>query len=162
MAASPKPRSKRRAPFPKTSRDGASGANKKTPENMTAALAVLRMATGTPSKAAATIGVDRRTLYMWRESDLEFARAWDEAAEASIDDLEEAARVRGVDGVITHESWRDGAKTGETRTYSDGMLSLLLKGRRRSVFGDKQEVTGPQGGPIQHDVTIKFVSVEKK
>lgn len=34
------------------------------------------------------------------------------------------------------------------RKYSDTLLQFLLKGRRRAVFGDKQEITGAGGSPL--------------
>lgn len=34
------------------------------------------------------------------------------------------------------------------REYSDRLLELLLKARRRSVFGDKVEATGKDGAPL--------------
>lgn len=35
--------------------------------------------------------------------------------------------------------------------YSDSLLAMLLKGNRRSKYGDKQEITGLNGGPVQID-----------
>lgn len=34
------------------------------------------------------------------------------------------------------------------RVYSDSLLSLLLKGRRKAVFADRTEITGADGGPV--------------
>jgi len=34
------------------------------------------------------------------------------------------------------------------RKYSDGLAQFLLKGYRRSKFGDKQEITGANGGAL--------------
>lgn len=35
--------------------------------------------------------------------------------------------------------------------YSDSLLAMLLKGNRRSKYGDKQEITGLNGGPVVID-----------
>lgn len=39
--------------------------------------------------------------------------------------------------------------------YSDALLMFVLKGNRRRVYGDKTEVTGANGGPIQMDEVKK-------
>lgn len=39
--------------------------------------------------------------------------------------------------------------------YSDSLLAMLLKGNRRSKYGDKTEITGADAGPIQIDETKK-------
>jgi hypothetical protein len=38
---------------------------------------------------------------------------------------------------------------------SDALLQFVLKGRRRSTYGDKQEITGVDGGPLQIDETAR-------
>lgn len=35
------------------------------------------------------------------------------------------------------------------KKYSDTLLAQRLKGRRRRVYGDKTEVSGPNGGPVE-------------
>ena len=37
--------------------------------------------------------------------------------------------------------------------YSDQLLALLLKANNRRKFGDKQEITGADGGPLQVEAT---------
>lgn len=41
------------------------------------------------------------------------------------------------------------------RKYSDALLMFQLKGLRRRVYGDKQEITGENGGPIMMDATTR-------
>lgn len=43
-------------------------------------------------------------------------------------------------------------KIATTKKYSDSLLALRLKGRRRRVYGDKTEITGAGGGPIEVQV----------
>lgn len=38
------------------------------------------------------------------------------------------------------------------KKYSDALLALRLKGRRRRIYGDKTEISGPNGGPIEVQV----------
>lgn len=41
------------------------------------------------------------------------------------------------------------------RKHSDAMLSMWLKGRRKSVFADRTEITGADGGPLAVDETTR-------
>jgi hypothetical protein len=42
------------------------------------------------------------------------------------------------------------------RKHSDAILALVLKGRRKKVYADRTELTGPEGGPVQQiDETAK-------
>lgn len=133
---------------------------KKTPQNMEAFLAVMRMPTGSVRKACEVIGIDRRTAFLWKEKDEEFRARWEDAVEDGVDGLEEEARRRGVEGFLKPVSI--GGVREEVREYSDTMLKLVLQGRRNTVFGHKTEVTGPGGGAIQHNVTVEFVKSDKK
>jgi len=119
-------------------------------------------------------GVDRTTAWRAREKDEEFAAAWEGAMEAGIDRAEQAAYSRAVDGwsepVIDKGrlAWAyqrtvdaEGKETyspvldanGQpvpltVKKHSDSLLQFVLKGRRRAVYGDKQEITGANGGPV--------------
>lgn len=73
------------------------------------------------TEAARAAGVDRRTVYKWRDADPEFAASWSDAEEAAADKLEQIAFER--------------AKNGQ----SDRMLEILLKGHRPK-YRDKTQV----------------------
>ena len=55
--------------------------------------------TANVTASARVTGFDRRTAYAHRLADPEFAADWDDALEASIDDLEGEARRRAMEGV---------------------------------------------------------------
>lgn len=155
------PRSRNRT-HPKTSSTpGQFGLSKKSPETKVAFLAVLATPLGNPTKASRAIGIDRRTAYNWKNSDKDFSDAWDAACEEGVDLLEEEARRRGHDGITVPIFNKDGDQVGERKEYSDTLLGLVLKGRRSKVFRDKLEHSGPDGGAIQHEVTVKFVTAGK-
>lgn len=144
--------------FPRSSRPPLGSSNKfgpkDTPEARVAFLAVLAKG-GSPHKAASAIGIDRRTAFVWKAKDAEFAELWDDAVEAGNDGLEDEARRRAVDGIdkpITVAGDREVVKE-----YSDTLLTLMLKGRRRAVYSDKVEHSGVNGAPIQHEITVRFV-----
>ena len=56
--------------------------------------------------------------------------------------------------------WHQGSLVGTERVYSDALLTLLLKGRRKKVYADRTELTGADGGPVaQIDETAKAARV---
>lgn len=81
---------------------------------------------------AAMIG--RSAAYDWRRDDPDFRAAWDEAEEEAVDKLEEVARKRAIDS-------------------SDRMMEILLKAHRPEKYVERvrSELSGPNGGPIQHE-----------
>lgn len=124
--------------------------------------------------ACTAAGVSRVLAYNYRREDKAFEAAWNDAIEDGIDNAEAEAYRRGVTGFtepLTHqgqisyetEKYLDDAGAERfrfatdpegnkipitVRKHSDPMLQFFLKGRRRSVYGDKQELTGAGGGAL--------------
>ena len=138
------------------------------------------------SHACRAVGISYRHAYKTRETDEDFARAWDEALEQGIDRAEQEAFRRAVVGfeepvidkgrlayryerVVTDEGAEQyrplldphGQPVPLTvRKHSDALLGLVLKGRRKKVYADRTELTGPEGGPVaQVDETAKAARV---
>lgn len=136
--------------------------------------------------ACEAAGIDRTTAWRAREADEEFAKAEQEAMEEGIDRAEAEAFRRGVVGfeepvidkgrlAYRYERYLDDDgiehyrlqldDNGQpipltVRKHSDAMLGLLLKGRRKKVYADRTELTGPEGGPVQQvDETAKAARV---
>lgn len=95
----------------------------------------------------------------------EFAAAWDDAIQESLDDLESEARRRARFGVTRLKFTRGGdpiylPNTGDEQIqyseqeYSDSLMQFLLRVHR---YGDKHqhELTGKDGAPIavRHDIS---------
>ena len=110
------------------------------------------------SKSCELSGLARQTAYEWKADDPDFAAAWEKALSIGADKLEEEAIRRAYEG-YDKPVYQSGQLVGIVREYSDTLMCLLLKGRKRAVFGDKvqQELSGPEGGPIQAAVTVEFV-----
>lgn len=69
----------------------------------------------------------------------------------AADKLEAEARRRALEG--TEEPvYQGGLLVGTKRVYSDSLMALLLKGRRKKVFADRTELTGADGGPARLEV----------
>ena len=70
--------------------------------------------------AALAAGVERRTIYRWRDRDPEFAKAWREAREGMVEDLEMEAYKRAFGG-------------------NDRLLMFLLKSYKPVTYNQRQQ-----------------------
>jgi hypothetical protein len=104
--------------------------------------------TGILSDAAAAAGVDRSNVWRRRQDDAEFAQAVEQALDMAADKLEAEARRRALEGV-EEPVYQGGQLVGTKTVYSDSLLALLLKGRRKKVFAERIEQTGADGGPVK-------------
>lgn len=107
-------------------------------------------ATDHVQKAVAKSGLPSRTVYYWRDNDPAFAQRWAEAREKYVDELEAEARRRAVEGT-DKGVWHQGNLVGTEKQYSDSLLALMLKAKRKREYGDssKVELSGPDGGPVK-------------
>lgn len=106
--------------------------------------------TGSVTKAIALTGVKVRTLYGLKKSDEEFAKQWEAALDAGVDQLIDEARRRAYDGVEEQVFDKNGQLTGVRKKFSDILLMFLIKAKRpeyRDRYG--VEMTGKDGGPIE-------------
>jgi hypothetical protein len=81
------------------------------------------------------LGINRVTMYRWRQTDPLFAQTYSDAMEAGTDLIEQEARRRAVEG-YDRPIFQRGALVGLERVYSDLLLMMLLRGRRPEVFRD--------------------------
>ena len=102
------------------------------------------------AKAARAVGYTRQRMYQMRDEDPAFAEAWNEALLEAIDMAEGEVYRRGVKGTLK-PVYQGGAKVGTIREYSDTLLIFLLKAHKPEKYREtsRQELTGPDGGPIQ-------------
>jgi hypothetical protein len=113
------------------------------------------------TRATEAAVIARTTVYYWRQHDPVFAQEWENAMEASADLLEDEARRRAVEGV-EENIYYGGKVVGAARKYSDSLLTMLLKGRRPSVYRDRlsAELSGPDGGPLLMTDTERGARIE--
>lgn len=107
-------------------------------------------------------GVSRRSLFDWRKDDPEFGARVDEAIDMGTDLYEDEMRRRALEGV-ERTIFQKGEAVGTETVYSDGLLSMALTGRRPEKWGkNRTEISGPNGGPVEHRVEVEFVSPKGK
>lgn len=119
------------------------------------------------TKAARWAGWTRQWVYVLRDEDPDFAKAWDEALEESVDLCEGELHRRAFDGTLK-PVYQGGVKVGTVREYSDTLAIFLMKAHRPDKYREmtRTELTGKGGGPmeVKHHLmdTIEKVYGDKK
>lgn len=103
---------------------------------------------GLETRAAKSAGSSLTTIRRHAQTDPDFMIQIELAKEEAADHLEAEARRRAISGIEKPVTFQ-GVITDTYKEYSDSLLAKLLTGRRRSVFGDKREITGAGGAPVQ-------------
>jgi hypothetical protein len=112
--------------------------------------------TANVTASAAAINSHRNTVYDWRERDLEFAAAWDNAIEVATDALEAEARRRALEGVLEPviSQGRIVMMNDEplyVRKYSDNLMLAQLRAHRPEKYRERTETrhVGVDDGPVK-------------
>ena len=130
------------------------GASKKSPERVNLFLDALSNGLSV-YRATRAAGITRITAYKWRDEDEDFAARWAVAVEEGTDRLEDEAMRRAADG-IERPMIQGGEVVAVVKEYSDSLMALMLKGRRRSKWGDRVGITG--GEPGDQPVKIAMIA----
>jgi len=105
-------------------------------------------------KAARAAGISRSQVYNWLEGDKAFARRF-EYARKDVLEMLEAEAIRRASKGVNKPVFYLGEKCGAIREYSDTLLIFLLKANDPEKYRERHEITGPRGGPIEHDFDAK-------
>ena len=110
---------------------------------------------GNISEAAKKAKLSRGTLYRKYQSDKAFADEWDKSLAIGIEALEDEAKRRSYKG-YEEPVYYKGKRCGKIRKFSDTLLIVLLKAHKPEKYQERQkkEITGPDGGPIQSEVSL--------
>jgi hypothetical protein len=129
----------------------------RTPKKRAAFLEALKE-TCNITKACELSGLGRTSAYEWKAEDSEFSADWQKALDIAADLLEEEAVRRAKEGT-TKPVFQGGQLVGHVQEYSDTLMIFLLKGAKPKKYMDRlvQEVSGPEGKPIQAQVMVEFV-----
>ena len=108
---------------------------------------------GNITKAHKSAGVSRQTPYDWRDSDTEFALAWENILLETGENLEQEAYRRAHDGV-EKPVYQGGQLVGRIREYSDTLLIFMLKARFPEKYTQVQKIApttpdGKEGIPLK-------------
>lgn len=124
----------------------------------------------TDMELADALGVSVRTINYWRAKKPEFAAAMkagkDVADERVVRSLFSRATGYECDEVDIRVVNGEVVKTPIRKIYPPDSTAMIfwLKNRKPKEWRDKieQELTGPDGGPIQSRIAIEFVSPDGK
>lgn len=109
----------------------------------------LRKFSGNVTRAARASSVTRQTVFNLRKASEEFEEKYQEVMSELVDNMEEAAYKRAVDGV-QKPVYQGGKRVGTVIEYSDPILKLMLAANLPEKYGNKSsvEISGKDGGPI--------------
>lgn len=105
------------------------------------------------TKAARSAGATRQHFYQTRAANPDFAKAWDEALEESLDLCEAELHRRAFRGTLK-PVYQGGVKVGAIREYSDTLAIFLMKAHRPEKYREtvRTEHTTPKGDPFTIEV----------
>lgn len=125
---------------------------KTTPEFKAAFLAMLAELPNI-TVVSKLLGISPSNVSVARRADPEFDEAVLEAINQGYDMIEEEARRRAVEGVLTPVFY-EGEEVGQVRKYSDQLLVMLLKGYKPKKFN--RGVTAKFDGGGAEKITMTF------
>ncbi len=88
------------------------------------------------SAPASATGIGRRTAYVARERDTDFAAEWDDVLDEAIEQLEAEGYRRALHGV-EKAIYQRGEPVGTIREYSDALRMFLLRARNPKVYSER-------------------------
>lgn len=127
----------------------------RTPKKARQFVATLLQTGGNVARACEAVNIGRTAAYEWRKDDEEFSKAWDEAVEAGLDELEQEARRRAFEGTEEPVFYK-GSECGYVRKYSDTLMIFLLKGGRPEKYKDRVE-QDHKGIPANATPTVNII-----
>ena len=112
--------------------------------------------TGSITAAAAAASCKRQAHYFWLTQDPKYKTAFEAAEDEAVNSLEDEARRRAKEGWMEPVYYK-GTVCGAIRKFSDTLLIFLLKGAKPEKYRDRYEMTGKDGGPIEHNIRVEFI-----
>lgn len=106
--------------------------------------------------AAKKNGIDRRQHYRWLQTKPLYAALFRETQAIAAEYLESELIKRASRGWLEPVFYQ-GAKCGSVRRYDGATGMALLRGLMPERYGNRTEISGPQGQPIQARIEVVFV-----
>lgn len=107
-------------------------------------------------RAAETAKVDRTMHSRWFRKNEKYAAAFEKIKGLAGQFLETDAITRASEGWL-EDVYYQGEVCGQVRRYDSGLAQFLLRGLMPEKYGAKQEISGPQGTPVQAKIEVVFV-----
>lgn len=98
--------------------------------------------TGNVTQASLAAKVRRQTVYELRNTDPEFAAAWEDALDQAADGLEQEAYRRAVLGWDEEVYTNALGFAGYVHKYDSSLLALMLKAARPEKYREHLKITG--------------------
>ena len=108
---------------------------------------------GNVSRAAQEAKIIRTHIYQIRDSDPDFAAAFDAAVKLGTAALEDEARRRAFEG-CDKPVFYQGIQCGAVREYSDTLMIFLLKAHDPEKYAERTKNDVTLGGALKMDVTL--------
>jgi hypothetical protein len=131
--------------------------------------------------AAEAAGIDRSLHYQWLDADPEYVKAFEQARRRAAQELEDDAIQWARKGIYepivyqgafsypqkwneTAERWEDDKSLPPLGVYrrSEGLMIRALKAFAPERYGDRTEVTGANGAPIEASLQVTFVKPKEQ
>lgn len=106
--------------------------------------------------AAKNAGVHRDVHYQWLKKYPAYVRRFEKQQALAAEYFESECIERAIRGK-PEPVYYQGNKCGTITRYSDGLAQFLLRGLMPEKYGNKTEISGPQGQPVQVNVKVNFV-----
>lgn len=104
---------------------------------------------GNISAACRRAKIHPTTISARKKTDAVFAAAYDDAMDVAVDVGEGEMFRRAIEGV-KKPVFQGGKKVGSITEYSDGLLGMIVKGRRRHIYGDNFKLSGDPNAPLEY------------
>ena len=107
-------------------------------------------------RAAEEARVSRACHYRWCRKHPKYAAAFAKRKEEAFHFLESEAIARAGEGWL-EPIFYQGSECGQVRRFDSGLIQFLLRGMAPQKYGNKTEISGPQGEPVQARIEVVFV-----
>lgn len=106
--------------------------------------------------AARLAKINPCTHYEWLRTSPKYKAAFEKYREKAGWYIEASAIDRAVEGWL-EPVYYQGSQCGSVRRYDGGLTQFLLRGLMPEKYGQKTEITGPAGTPMQAEIKVTFV-----
>lgn len=108
-------------------------------------------------EAAKLAGISRTSHYRWINKFDEYRKTWTRTQHLAREYLESELASRATKGWL-EPVYYQGQKVGSVRRFDGATGMALLRGMWPEKYGTlRQEISGPQGTPIQAKIEVVFV-----